>query len=735
MIKELTKFQKEIVRAMLRQNRKDTTVYRNIPSIALKIKRRYPLVLAYVKQLRDIKIAKEEFWNSKEQKAAKKEKRKVRNYNKIVNEIKPNTSTTGLDLSFCGDIDIETGVWKTNERKEAKMLFSTNVLCVSYYDPKVGIHTFNSVKAAIKFIIRKTTVKNVFAHNLRGFESLYLINEIRAQFDSIHLRTQGKNANPFLFSCVKGDRHLTFQDSIAIIPYALADITSEKGFDTATKKGDLKKGKEAPYYSIKEIKEYNRSDCIGLYQAMLLMSNEIDNAFAMPLKNTTSSLGFAVIRKHYLDEKIIVDEKINKLLRSAYHGGAVQILSIPHPNKDVLILEVDINSSYPSAMRMPIPFPPYKTVNKPDVKIVFEEEGFSYGRVTFPKDVRFPILASPMKTTNGTKKLIFPGGSFKGMFAHPSLRFAIEKQGAKFVPEYTVIGTTRTFLKKFAEDLYGMRQKAGNNKAKRYTYKILLNGSYGRWGISDEQTQWIVNNMTPEEWLTSGATIDENFVAIKVKNPHTQAVVSVAAYITDYGRVNLWAYLYALLQYVPLENICYFDTDAIFYLPDEQPSVNEWTEINAHENDKAWIEKWTEVNMPMFTKGISPYLNDALGNLKVEMVGKRSDIVTSKVYKVTKLDGTCIYRAKGFNTPEVDTPENMDTWWRDLKSGKPIEMRGLLTFVTSLNKQIRGDTKEMVTVKEEVTRQLRNAYDKRVIVPLVNHPLLIATTKPLEKKE
>lgn len=705
-IKDLSTFEKALIRSMLKQSK-------SIYDIALAIKRGRTPVRNYIKSLRRDRRAK----------------KGINAYVKKDNEIKPILKTAGIDLPNSGTIDIETGTWKDATHKEAKMVFSTTVLCVSYYDTKVGKHTFKTIKEAITFIFEKTTVKTIFAHNFRGFESLYLIEDINKLCDNITLRTQGKNANPFLFGCKVGKRYLTFQDSYSIIPYPLANITSEKGFDTATKKGELEKGKDAPYYSIAEIEEYNRSDCIGLYEALVIMGKEIMEAFGLPLKNTTSSLGFSIFKKHYLPDKIVIDNAINKILRKAYHGGAVQILGIPHPNKDVLIVEADINSSYPKAMLNKIPFPPYETIKHPDIKLIFEKEGFSYGKITYPKDVRFPILTSPSKN----KKLIFPIGSFKGLFAHPSLRFAIKVQGAKFIPEYSIIGTPQTYLKAFAEDLYAMRQKAAGNNAKRYTYKILLNGMYGRWGISDEQTLWVINNMTEKEWLNSDATIDENFVPLKIKNPNSQAVVSVAAYITDYGRVNLWIYLYVLLETLPPENICYFDTDAIFYLPKKQPTKTEWEAINAHEQDKVWLDAWVSKNGVNLRTGL--VCNDELGAMKLELVGKRSDIVTSKVYKVTRLDGTCLYRAKGFNLPETVNPANMETWWIALKEGKPIEMRGLLTFITSLHQQKTTNTTEMVRVKEEVTRQLRNAYDKREIVPLENHPLLLATTKPLEVNE
>lgn len=714
MSKPLTKFEKQLIRGRRRQDM-------SIENIALSIKRDKTIVAAYLTDITEQKRLRKE--NSVLIHDTNNGKRVETEYKGTDMVIKPIGDSTGLDISTCGIMDIETGDWQSDKR--AQMNFNTNVLCVSYYDLAVGIHTFSTIEAAIKFIVDHTSVSSVFAHNLRGFESLYIINTLNATFEHVSPRSQGSNANPFLFACkFKSGRRITFQDSASIIPYALANITSPVGFDTATKKGDLLKGNSAPYYDIDDIIDYNRSDCIGLYEALLVMEREIYEAFGVPLKNTVSSLGFSIFRKHYLRADIVVDKAVNKLLRPAYHGGAVMVLSFPHPDKNVLIVEKDINSSYPHGMTHPLPFPPYKTVYASTVDIVFKEEGFSFGTVIVPDDCRFPILSH----TDKKGKLMFPVGTFRGLFAHPSLRFAIEKQRVKFVPEYAIVGTPRTDIRDYAIDLYSMRQRAGGNAAKRYTYKILLNSMYGRWGIGNELTQWITNTLTAEEWLAQEAVFDENFIPLKVKNAHSQAVVSIAAYTTDYGRVNLWTYLYELLKVVPSENICYFDTDAIFYMPVYQPTKAEWENINAHESDQLWLDTWIERHNVEIDMGLEPYMNAELGMLKTEIIGKHADIVTSKIYKITKLNGECIYRAKGFNTPELMSFSNMETWWVDLKGGKPIDMRGLFTFLLSSQK---GGT-NMVKVKINNTRQLRNAYDKRIIMPLDDHPLLVATTAPFK---
>lgn len=131
-----------------------------------------------------------------------------------------------------------------------------------------------------------------------------------------------------------------------------------------------------------ETLSYLNKDLISLHQIITKMSDEIFNKYQINITNhsTLSGLALAIYRSNFMpaDSKIVrVKGRVEKAIRSAYYGGAVDVYRPQGEN----LYYYDANSLYPAAMLQPMPVgePTYST-NK-NLNEIF---GFVRATVTSP---------------------------------------------------------------------------------------------------------------------------------------------------------------------------------------------------------------------------------------------------------------------------------------------------------------------------------------------------------------
>lgn len=242
----------------------------------------------------------------------------------------------------------------------------------------------------------------------------------------------------------------------------------------------------------------------------------------------------------------------NELSRKAYYGGRVELFK--RRNETERVCYTDINSLYPFCMVNPFP----------DAMEDFGQTIPKYGivscRVTVPQ-----MEIPPLPFRNEAGRILFPVGTFSGVWTTPELTAAI-KRGVKIKKVFECIGSNESInpYQTFVEKIYGARL-AATNEAEKLFFKLLLNNLYGRLGSSGVigRTVW-----QDEKNKFDGVPYGEK-ILVEYQMPLSEETNWChAAFVTAYGRVLLLDYM----DNIGAENLIYCDTDStIFDCPGEIP--------------------------------------------------------------------------------------------------------------------------------------------------------------------
>lgn len=286
----------------------------------------------------------------------------------------------------------------------------------------------------------------------------------------------------------------------------------------------------------------------------------------------------------------------NQTSKLAYFGGRVEVF---RHAPEYLCREYDINSSYPHAMTMPMPWEPCGEIDK----LPSKHEGIVNATVTVPETMYFPPL--PYRSPYGG--VFFPTGTWRGWFALPELQYA-ETLGVTIHVHKTLMYTRRNPFTEFINTAYEI--KSTSHGAKRHFAKILMNSAYGKFGmrqqresiyIFESQESAIAEMLRTKkgEYVNAGKfrpLNDSGRVFAKQEyafSPTTH--YAIAAYITAYARI-------ALHRLLVESHAAYCDTDAIH-------------------------------------SGFTFRTSTALGGLKLEMSGYKAEFYAPKIYRLTPDEG------------------------------------------------------------------------------------------------
>jgi len=364
------------------------------------------------------------------------------------------------------------------------------------------------------------------------------------------------------------DTYLEFRDSFALFQTSLKNLGQFVGLEKIEHDKDFKEELTAADI------EYCRRDCEIVFQALTkmhdfyetIMHESVDMSKLPP---TTASFAFRVFLKknsiYSSDEEkdicpwINTDEGLNEMfLKEYYFGGRVELF------KSELIHNVnyyDINSLYPSVMvKYNFHMPPYSIV---DFSVHDLESEFTVGYFAEIDERNEVIPLIPIHFNEG---LYFPASIKQGFIFKEEYDY-LKSRGVSIKISNTLVSKYPPsnpfgYLKEF----YEMKKKKDTMS---YFYKILLNATYGRFGIDNEKevirikkiesdTDLLNENAFP---IDNEDGLDEWVKIIETKDLQFKRNVVLAAKITALARLELSKYLH-LLNDNGIQ-IYYCDTDSI----------------------------------------------------------------------------------------------------------------------------------------------------------------------------
>jgi hypothetical protein len=321
------------------------------------------------------------------------------------------------------------------------------------YDGK-DYSKFASVAELLKFLLqRKFAGKLIFAHVLK-YDGEFILDFLSRNRDFSF--TPIINGGKLLEIKIRDiHKHVwRFRDSYSLLPASLKDLT--KSFDVEHKKLDEdEKG-------MLTNPEYNRNDCMGLYEVLLKFRAINGGFFGMTISQTALS----IFRMRYQKFPIRTVREVEPILRKAFYGGRTEIFKY-NLNMDKRFYYYDVTSLYPSVMRdFEYPYGEFKLV-PPDV----DKCGFSYA--VADDTCYFPVL--PQRIGG---KMMFLQGKKEGWYSNQELKHtANTSYGGVEIKSTLACDDFDYLFRDFVDDMFKIRQeaKANGNSALDYTQKILLN--------------------------------------------------------------------------------------------------------------------------------------------------------------------------------------------------------------------------------------------------------------------
>lgn len=369
----------------------------------------------------------------------------------------------------------------------------------------------------------------------------------------------------------RANEYIRFLDTMNYVPFGVEKLGEIIGYEKKTPPEWLGQRSPQTREEWDIFREYNIRDAEVSQRFMVFLQESI-HTLGGNLKTTSASTALDVFRRNYLTKDIYKEEAVVKdpegitaFIREAYYGGRTETFKRGYVEG---LNDYDVNSLYPAVMRNEYPLPQscYR-IKTPHIDNITSYHGVSRVLVTCPEHLKIPLL--PYRDEKN-QRLIFPTGSFRGVYNHVELRKALQL-GYTFVVEEQIIYTD-TFrpFKEYVETLYAERLRLKNeNNPMELGVKLLLNSLYGKFGERDKQDVKIVDvrGFGIKEWESigtlqrAGATIrpyDTHYMIVKDKPADMNFVIPIlASYTTSYARLLLY-------EYLEKHDVYYCDTDSVF---------------------------------------------------------------------------------------------------------------------------------------------------------------------------
>lgn len=321
-----------------------------------------------------------------------------------------------------------------------------------------------------------------YFHNGGKFDLHFLIGEFRGDLRIINRRI------------VKAKiRQHEFRDSFSILPVPLAKFAKEEI--------DYDKFERAVRHKYKaEIMEYLGSDCVNLWNAIMVFIEEFQSPRGIKLTMASAAMS-ALKQFHSFDTFTEADDA---MIRPYYFGGRNQCFKTGIIRGDYTIY--DVNSMYPFAMKTfkhPIGTPTDYGGTRINSRTYFAKvQGVNYG-------------ALPQRAPDGSLSFTAERGVFFASIheleaAEETGTFKIEK--VLETVEFDRVGSFDAFVDHFYKKRLEAVLKEGKDGPHVTLYKLIMNGCYGKFAQNpDKFMDYIITcNELPEgdDWLIAEEIYD-----------------------------------------------------------------------------------------------------------------------------------------------------------------------------------------------------------------------------------
>jgi hypothetical protein len=400
---------------------------------------------------------------------------------------------------------------------------------------------FDSMDGAIRELFsHNNRGKLMFAHNMGKFDGMFIMDALafrRPEYEILPIINGGRMLEIKVRDKSRNTWHL--RDSYCLMPSSLKKLTHNFGVEHKKLEETVKGMTENP--------EYNRNDCIGLYE-VLKKFMEYNNGY---LGMTISQTALTDFRKNYQDRPIRCVREYEEELRAAYYGGRVEIFKFNF-DMDKKFYNYDVNSLYPAMLREnSYPYGDFRYCHS-DI----DKEGFSLVRA---EEFNFyPVL--PQRVGH---KMMFMTGKKEGWYSNQELRWLENMSHYETEVLKTIAcDDCGPIFRDFVDGLYAQRleARAAGNEALAYVLKLKLNSFYGKLGQKREKDRIVINPEYIEEGMKAEDLGDGRLV-FKTQSvsdsPHI--IPSIPAMVTANARLFMLKKMFPLRQ----ETIYYMDTDSV----------------------------------------------------------------------------------------------------------------------------------------------------------------------------
>jgi hypothetical protein len=547
----------------------------------------------------------------------------------------------------------------------------------SYAKDNPSINTNELFSGFITQLLSKSFGTNhnltVYAHNLSGFDGIFLMKQLLSFGKVVPLLFNGKLMSITLKT--PSGRVITFKDSYLLLPLPLRILC--KAFNVSIPKtyfpfnltnvnytgvfpkfecwsgisNDIYKSLKGDYgmrmWSFKdEAIKYCKLDCKCLHEILTKFNELIFNEFNVNIHKclTLPSLAMKIFKVNFMPKDTIYQlvGEVEQNIRQSYTGGAVDVY-IPHnrvgsplSKRHNKLYYYDVNSLYPtvmSKMDMPIGKP---VAFEGNIRLIEPNAfGFFYCNISSPTYLNHPILQRRIKGKGTVAGL----GSWTGWISSLEMDNAM-KFGYTFEILRGYQFDRANIFEGYVNKMYTLRKDYPNGHAMNLIAKLLMNSLYGKFGMKVERTKVDIFNLNTEagklamkELLDRAGESVQDFIELEdnkyvfiintlsnVFNEdsyHGSDVnIAIASTITAGARVHM-----STFKNSDTYKLYYSDTDSIVI---DQPLSDE-------------------------------YVGGKLGQLKLEHTISKAVFLAPKVYGLVDTNGNETIKIKGVTSDITST--------------------------------------------------------------------------------
>ena len=570
----------------------------------------------------------------------------------------------------------------------------------------------------------KKSILLVYAHNLSGFDGIFLMKHLLKHGEITPLVFNGKIMSIRFKS--KCNQTIIFKDSYLMLPLGLRklchafSVKSSKGYfpfllsnifyNDILPKIELWTGIPQTEYDLlvakftgrvwnfkEESIKYCKLDCEGLYEVLTQFNFLIYNKFKVNMTScvTLPALAMKIYKTHFMPKDSIFQilGSIESDIRESYTGGAVDVYT-PHNKVGVLknilkkLYYYDVNSLYPTVMAKCL-MPMGKPIEFTGNILRFEPDafGFFYCKITSPTYLEHPILQRRIKTSEGIRT-IAGLGTWEGFIFSEEMRNAIN-YGYQFEVIRGYQFQKGNLFKNYVETMYSLRLQYQKDEPMNLIAKLLMNSLYGKFGMKLEMNRVDIYDISTDEGkdifkevlnlygetISDYVKIDDNLLIIRdsladvrydeqLDMYHGMDVnIAIASAITGNARIYM-----SQFKNNPRLTLYYSDTDSVV-IDEILPDL---------------------------------LVGSELGQLKLEHIVERAVFLAPKVYGLVTDKGDQIIKVKGVTKVLIDdlniddlesllvkdsTLEfNQDKWFKRILEGEINIFEVVYTLLYKLSK-------------------------------------------------